>query len=381
MQKTILIEGWRFVSHSYACVNMWQCLELLQRADIDLYHHDTPYFKPEWEPCHHLFGASATVALQAIRPLGAGKRADLLFRIAYPYCFARASAGRHYVFGTAEHGMVKPSMVTGNLPLDQAMADSEAVVVTPSNWSRAGFLRSGAPPERVVVVPHGVNTDVFRPFPEEEREAVRRQLGWQDSFVLLNVGCMTGNKGVRYLLKAFAVLQERFPQLKLCMKGLDPLYPSLKLLQESADLLNAEETARLQSSLVYIGENLSFSDMAKIYNASDAYVSPYIAEGFNLPVLEAAACGLPVICTAGGPTDDFVDPVFARKIDSTFMQGEGGILGLQPDLEHLISLIGEVVESGGFGQEARGAASSYVAGAFTWRHAVDKLLAAFSAPD
>lgn len=374
MHKSILIEGWRFVPHSYACVNMWQCLDLLQRPDIDLHHHDPPFFKPEWKPSNHLFGTSATEALKAIPPLDAGKTPDLLFRIAYPYCFDRAHASRHFVFGTAEHGVVKPSMVTGNLTLAEAMANSDAVAITPSNWSRAGFLRSGAPPERVVVVPHGVDTEVFRPLPEAEREALRKQLGWQDSFVILNVGCMTGNKGVRYLLKAFAVLKERFPQLKLCLKGLDPLYPSLKLLQESGDLLSTEEAALVASSLVYIGHDLSFSDMANLFNASDAYVSPYLAEGFNLPVLEAAACGLPVICTAGGPTDDFVDPAFARKIASTLMQ-ENGMLGLRPDLEHLISLISYVVEAEGFRKEARRAGPSFVAGAFTWHHAVDKLLA------
>lgn len=374
MHKNILIEGWRFVPHSYACVNMWQCLDLLQRPDIELHHHDPPFFKPEWKPSNHLFGTSATEALKAIPPLDAGKMPDLLLRIAYPYCFDRAHASRHLVFGTAEHGVVKPSMVTGNITLAEAMADSDAVAITPSNWSRAGFLRSGAPPERVVVVPHGVDTDVFRPLPEAEREALRKQLGWQDSFVILNVGCMTGNKGVRYLLKAFAVLKGRFPQLKLCLKGLDPLYPSLKLLQESGDLLSTEEGALIASSLVYIGHDLSFSDMANLFNASDAYVSPYLAEGFNLPVLEAAACGLPVICTAGGPTDDFVDPAFARKITSTLMQ-ENDMLGLRPDLEHLISLIAYVVQAEGFRQEARHAGPSFVAGAFTWRHAVDRLLA------
>uniref|UniRef100_C6E7H5 Glycosyl transferase group 1 n=1 Tax=Geobacter sp. (strain M21) TaxID=443144 RepID=C6E7H5_GEOSM len=373
MPKTLLIEGWRFVPHSYACVNMWQCLELIKRPDVELYHRDLPYFKPEWKPTQHLFDPAATAALKAIPPLPPGKKADLLLRVAFPYRFDRNNAGRHLVFGTAEHGIVTPSMVEGGVPLAQAMADSEALIITPSNWSRAGFLRSGVAPERVALVPHGVDPGIFRPLPEAEREALRRQLGWQDNFVVLNVGCMTGNKGVRYLLKACAVLQERFPQLKLCMKGLDPLYPSRRLLQEAGDLLTAEEGTRLASSLVYIGEDLSFSDMVSLYNAADAYVSPYIAEGFNLPVLEAAACGLPVICTAGGPTDDFVDASFAKRIDSTLIQKDG-LLGVQPDLEHLVELIAQTVQDHEFRQKARGAGPSFVAGSFTWRHAVEKLL-------
>ena len=46
--------------------------------------------------------------------------------------------------------------------------------------------------------------------------------------------------------------------------------------------------------------------------AADVYVSPYHAEGFNLPVLEAVACGIPVVVSAGGSTEDFTHPAFAR---------------------------------------------------------------------
>ena len=46
--------------------------------------------------------------------------------------------------------------------------------------------------------------------------------------------------------------------------------------------------------------------MAALYNLADAYVTPYHAEAFNMPALEAAACGVPLIVPRGGPTDDFV---------------------------------------------------------------------------
>ena len=54
------------------------------------------------------------------------------------------------------------------------------------------------------------------------------------------------------------------------------------------------EMDKITSKLIYVGDTLSFVQLAKLYQAADAYVSPYLAEGFNLPVLEAAACGLPV---------------------------------------------------------------------------------------
>ena len=45
--------------------------------------------------------------------------------------------------------------------------------------------------------------------------------------------------------------------------------------------------------------------MAALYRSCDVLVHPYRGEGFAMPVLEAMASGLPVVVTAGGPTDEF----------------------------------------------------------------------------
>jgi len=117
-----------------------------------------------------------------------------------------------------------------------------------------------------------------------------------------------------------------------------------------------------------------------LYQAADAYVSPYLAEGFNLPVLEAAACGLPVICTKGGPTDDFTHPDFALQIESKFtpmtFENESFFI-LAPDVNHLIALMAAIVEKPEIAARARNSGPNFVARGFTWKHAVDNLLDVF----
>ena len=102
------------------------------------------------------------------------------------------------------------------------------------------------------------------------------------------------------------------------------LYGSSAVLER--ELLAHDPRARrlLRSGFIeYIGDSLSFGQMAQLYQAADAYVSPYRGEGFNMPVLEAAATGLVVVATLGGATDDFTNASFALGVDSREEEFDG----------------------------------------------------------
>jgi glycosyltransferase involved in cell wall biosynthesis len=226
------------------------------------------------------------------------------------------------------------------------------------------------------VVPLGVDPGLFHPLPELERAALRRRLGI-DGFVFLNLGAMTGNKNIGMLLKAFAVIVARHPHARLLLKGNDGLYPSQQLLGETSQGLSAEEEKLVWSRTSYAGQTVGFRQIADLYQASDAYVSPYIAEGFNLPVLEAAACGLPVICTAGGSTDDFTSPEFALRVAADVVPwAHGGFHGVQlsPSLESLVAQMHRAIEDSAFGDQARTVGPRFVASGFLWPQVVDRLL-------
>ena len=376
-KKRILVEGWRTLPHSYAIVNSFHCLEMLRRDDVELFHRDVGYVDSKWQPVRGLFSAEQEAAIASIPGMPPGDKPDAIFRIAFPYNLAPAAIENVWTFGTAELGCVPDHFIAGNKKVTAALAENPHVrIITPSNWSRAGFVQSGADPNRVFVIPLGIDPELYHPIAAEEREALRKQSNW-DGFVFLSVGAMTLNKGLLPLFQSFAAVANRHPEVQLVMKGLDALYPSKESLLRQATGLTGAERTLVESRLHYKGETLSFADIAKMYQIADAYVSPYLAEGFNMPVLEAAASGLPVICTAGGATDDFTHPDFALSIPSTpkavTVNDEQGKV-LVPDTAELIKHMFAVIEQPEIRARAREAGPAFVRNSYTWRHVVDKLL-------
>ena len=378
MAFSLIVEGWRFIPHSYAIVNQWQLLALAHRS-VQLKVRDAPFFRP-WQTQSDLFSPADEHALRSLPMAQPGETADVTLRIFAPFDFNAATSRLTAVFATLEEQIFRRQQLANATEfhrLQQSPPAANIKAVTPSRWSAEGFYRAGFTSEQVIVVPHGVDIATFRPTPEL-RKQVRADLGIGDSnFAFLAVGAMTGNKGIDLLLQAFAEISRRFPEARLVMKGLDPLYRSRDFLGKYLAILPAHGRQQVAERISYLGDSVSHRQMAAIYQAADAIVSPYRAEGFNLPVLEAAACGVPVICTSGGPTDDFVTDAFAKRIESrlTIRDVEGGRASrLDPNVDHLIALMASVIDDADWRRQAAQAGPFHVAANYTWDHAVDTLL-------
>ncbi|NJK27313.1 MAG: glycosyltransferase family 4 protein, partial [Coleofasciculaceae cyanobacterium SM2_3_26] len=166
--------------------------------------------------------------------------------------------------------------------------DSDTIIITCSHWSKAGLVRSGAVSDRVVVIPVGVDPSLYKPLPETERTALRKHMGWEGKFVFLCIGSDFERKGVYPLLKAFASICDRYPQAHVMLKGTEAICGSRESLEHALNqVLTPSQAARVRDRISYTGDSLSLTQMVQLYQAADAYASPYIAEGFNIPVLEA----------------------------------------------------------------------------------------------
>ena len=126
---------------------------------------------------------------------------------------------------------------------------------------------------------------------------------------------------------------------------------------------------QMYNDIITISENLNFNELRNIYSITDCYVSPYKAEGFNLPPLEAAACGTQIVVTDGGPTDDYFNECMGFKIESKEQSLNNNIY-LSPKTNSLIEILDTIVNKVDDKKEIR---SKLVRKNFSWENVVKKL--------
>jgi glycosyltransferase involved in cell wall biosynthesis len=323
MSKKLLIEGWRGINHSYAMVNQYQMLALA-KLNIDFCHHDLPFFNPNWNQDQNFcgFDESAIARLNEVKIYADQDQIDATYRISYPYRLYPSKSDHLFVFGTSEYQSVTDEMIFDD-GLKIKNADRPLTIITPSNWSKVGFLKAGFRDEQVKVIPHGVDQSIFKPLEDEVRNQYRNALGANgDTFVILSVGAMTANKGIDLLLGAYLQLKPKYPQIKLVLKDQSNLYGISandvinQYCTSNGINLSSNEMRDAVQGFFVISQNLNLVQLNGLYNAADCYVSPYRAEGFNLTPLEAAAAGTPIIVTKGGSTDDYVNECAADQIEA-----------------------------------------------------------------
>lgn len=142
----------------------------------------------------------------------------------------------------------------------------------------------GIPPGRIDIALPGYDTRAYRPLPSEQIRAFRAAKDLPDRFWLF-VGTLEPRKNLPMLLRAYAALPPaaRLPLILAGGKGWDyqPIFDAVSQLD-------------LEGQVRFPGY-VPVEDLPLWYNSAQAFVYPSVYEGFGLPVLEAMACGTPVI--------------------------------------------------------------------------------------
>lgn len=163
---------------------------------------------------------------------------------------------------------------------------------TPTRWNAEVFRRSGvAIPVRTF--PLGVDSVVYRSIPGAKLPKCRLlstdQAGRAEvpeGFLFISVGLPSFRKGFDLLSEAFEKAFANDPDCALICA----------ITHSPADMAGLEQCRAMKARVYALEGEYDEHGMARIYSACDAYITASRGEGWNLPLCEAAACGLPVVC-------------------------------------------------------------------------------------
>lgn len=174
------------------------------------------------------------------------------------------------------------------------LVNNSSKTITNSNATRRFSLKAGLEGEKIDVIPFGVDTNFFRPLDVDKDKKI---------FQILSVGYLIERKGFEYLIKAMPNVLKEHKNVRLKIVGSGPLESKLKAVIYELGLGDEVE----------IVKNVSDEELLMAYNSADLFVLPSIVdsqgntEGLGVVLLEAMACGLPVIGSDVGGITDIID--------------------------------------------------------------------------
>ena len=184
---------------------------------------------------------------------------------------------------------------------------ADRVLVVSRDLGRIAVERDGARADRVRVIPNGCDSRTFR---LQDRQTVRRNLGVPaDARLLLYVGRLVPEKGLRELVESMAILRQSGRPAMLSVVGDGPMRAEL------------EEAARAAPGDMVLTGALDPPSVADWMAAADAVVLPSYSEGYPNVLVEALACGRPIVATPVGGIMEIADGACAIQVPPRDAQG------------------------------------------------------------
>ncbi|MEI7998335.1 MAG: glycosyltransferase family 4 protein [Candidatus Omnitrophota bacterium] len=242
----------------------------------------------------------------------------------------------HKPLVTTCHGFFKPKFFRQIFP-----CCGDAVIAISKPVSEHLVKDLGVDQEKIHMVIHGVDCERFPLATDELKGQMRKQWGIESSKVIGIIARFSVVKGIDILLKSMPLVVKQYPDVLLMIVGEGPQQDELLSLVES---LNLKEHVRFEKVL---------NQPADLLPTFDIFVMPSRQEGLGLSVMEAQACGLPVVASNIGGLVDLIE------------EGKTGYLVASQDSQALALKIIEVLKDITKAKEVGKAARDYIGRKFT----------------
>jgi len=385
----LLVRGWTQIPHSYAIINCFQIIHLylnygpngkIKRNAIDIYVEEAPYFNPEWNNKKKwVYSEEYNQILKNLKVYNS-ETIDIMYSVTYPYNINVTNENKDIpkcVFYTSEFAKITESYFALEKPSDLDPSKYNDYIklfldnfkniyfTAPSEWSARGmieYLNNNETSPRNRIITHGVDTSIFK---KHQNDLIRNQIREkykvkQDEILMINIGAMTTNKGLLLILECLNILVNRKVYMKdehkvfkLMLKGSGELYQCKTFLnmyfdefKKNGKMTSKEIDNLLENHIIFTDKTLSFERINDLFQACDVYISPYLAEGFNVPTLESLAAGLPVLVPKTGSTKEYIEAIYnnggseyINYVDSVVGMDQNGLCQNIITVENLLSVL------------------------------------------
>lgn len=202
--------------------------------------------------------------------------------------------------------------------------------------------------EKTRILRFGVDTSIF--YPGCGGQELKQELGFQDKKIILFVGKLDKPhvyKGVDYLIEAFKNIKKEVKEAELVIVGSGELLPSYKKMAGDMGILQ---------NVLFSG-NVPNEELPKYYDMCDVFVLPSLNEAYGIVLIEAMACGKPVVCTdLPGPREIIQDGKFGAIVKPKSVK----------DLEEKITYVLK-------NHKSSNASVKYIRSEFDWAHIAKSL--------
>ena len=252
-----------------------------------------------------------------------------------------------------------------------------ALAVVPNSRGLAELARKTSPKQSFEIIPNGVDTEEFKPDPMREHDGY---------FRILSVGRLTPRKGLRFLIRAMGILNEKTSSFVIPAKaGIQIENPGSRVKpgMTNEDKSGMTDGKKVELWLVGDGEErpvlealakecgvavqvklfgaVPHGELPKYYGLADVFCLPSLNEGMSNTVLEAIAAGLPIVATVTGGTEELVT------------DGENGYFVKQESPEDLAEKLSVLVSDDAL-RKRMGEASRKRAMSMNWKVVAEKFL-------
>lgn len=300
---------------------------------------------------------------------GATQAPDIVIRHRWPPDFQRPACGTFVLIQPWEYGA---------LPIAWRDAIREHVdeVWCHSQYLLDMYRRAGVREESMHLVPHGIDTTLFTP--PTNLDEPRPSIVEGKRCVFTFVGGTLPRKGADVAIAAY--LQAFSAEDEVCLiikaSGGASFYRDFPL-EAILEPLRAHPNP---PAVIVLEKHLDPPTLAELYRNSQALLCPFRGEGFGMTALEAMGCGTPIVYTAGGAMDDFLDERFGYPIPAQRITVPAASLGdhplhedgwlLEPDVATCAAHLRRIYEHPEEARQRGLAAALEVHSHWTWEQAV-----------